>query len=126
MTLCVHFFGGRSIVSKANATPLRYGRMLHPRLLPTLEIYHCQNENCCPSYLGLVHRRQRCFNTGIGKARYAAQRYHLNNPGECRSEWYSDQPDYQSGLQMPQLFEKIRSKDRCARKNTLRLGSGIG
>ena len=27
--------------------------------------------------------------------------YHLNNPGECRSEWYSDQPDYQSGLQMP-------------------------
>ena len=33
--------------------------------------------------------------------------YHLNNPGECRSEWYSDQPDYQSGLQMPQLFEKI-------------------
>jgi len=32
---------------------------------------------------------------------------HLNNPGECRSEWYSDQPDYQSGLQMPQLFEKI-------------------
>ena len=39
--------------------------------------------------------------------------YHLNNPGECRSEWYSDQPDYQSGLQMPQLFEKILIAIEC-------------
>ena len=50
----------------------------------------------------------RCLDTRV---KTCSKWYHLNNPGECRSEWYSDQPDYQSGLQMPQLFEKILQVD---------------